>query len=339
MKITNSHQYMKYRTKNVVPAMRYDEVQDLLIWQQEARQKLNELLGIPFEHCEDEFTIEAKEVLENYTHIEFSFQSEQNYYVSCDMLIPVGITKPLPTAICLQGHSTGKHISIGVPKFKGDIETIAGGRDLAVRAVEEGFCAVVLEQRYMGTAGQDENGMPSCLTRNEAMASLLMGRCAVGERVWDIQRLIDVLEKYMTEYVDIERIICMGNSGGGTSAFYSSCLDERIYLSIPSCAVCTFEESIMAMKHCPCNFVPGIRKYFDMGDIGGLIAPRRLIVVCGIEDGIFPVHGVEESYRMIQNVYKYAGKEDLCYIIKGNGGHQFYPDDVWPVVKKMIGDI
>ena len=188
----------------------------------------------------------------------------------------------------------------------------------------------------MGVCGQNEEGSPSCLEENTAMAALLMGRTAIGERVWDIQRLIDVIEKHLTEYINPERIICMGNSGGGTATFYASCLDERIYLSMPSCAVCTYEDSIMAVYHCPCNFIPDIRKYFNMGDLGCLIAPRRLVVVCGVEDYIFPIHGVEASFEVIQEAYKEAGKEHLCQLIKGSAGHQFYPDEAWPVAKRML---
>ena len=33
----------------------------------------------------------------------------------------------------------------------------------------------------------------------------------------------------------------------------------------------------------------GIRKYFDMGDIAGLMADRNLVIVCGKTDRIFPL--------------------------------------------------
>ena len=128
----------------------------------------------------------------------------------------------------------------------------------------------------------------------------------------------------------------MGNSGGGTATFYASCMDERISLSMPSCSVCTYEDSIMAMHHCPCNFIPGIRKYFDMGDLGALIAPRKLVLVCGKQDEIFPLQGVEASYERIQKVYSQLGKGELCRLVKGEGGHRFYPDEAWPVVHALM---
>ena len=92
----------------------------------------------------------------------------------------------------------------------------------------------------------------------------------------------------------------------------------------------------MAMHHCPCNFIPGIRQFFNMGDLGGLIAPRPLVVVCGAEDPIFPIEGVEETFEQIQKGYNASGKGELCHLVKGNGGHQFYPDDAWPVMHELL---
>lgn len=337
MKIYKSHDYVNQVLAKKEPSMRYDGREAFAVWQQKSRKKLENLLGLPFfETCEDLFTITDRTDCDGYTRIDFEFQSEEGYFVPCNLLIPAGAQNALPTAICLQGHSTGKHISIGVAKFENDANTIAGGRDFAVRAVKEGCCAIAMDQRYMGEAGQHEYGTPSCAAMNEGMATLLLGRTAIGERVWDIMRLIDVIYAHLTDYIDTSKLICMGNSGGGTATFYASCMDERIRYSMPSCAVCTYEASIMAMHHCPCNFIPGIRNYFNMGDLGGLIAPRPLVMVCGVEDNIFPIDGVEETFDLIQKEYAQLGKQDLCHLVKGAGGHQFYPDDAWPVMHEML---
>jgi len=338
MKIYRSHDYVKQVLSKKEPSMRYKDGESFADWQHKSRKKLKELLGLTeFETCQDLFTITDRIECDGYTRIDFEFQSEEGYFVPCNLLVPTGAKKPLPTAICLQGHATGKHISIGVAKFEKDAAVIAGGRDFAIRAVKEGCCAIAMDQRYMGEAGQNENGTPSCSSLNEGLATLLMGRTAIGERVWDIMRLIDVIYAHLTDYIDTDKLICMGNSGGGTATFYASCVDERIKYSMPSCAVCTYEDSIMAMKHCSCNFIPGIRNYFDMGDLGGLIAPRPLVMVCGVEDNIFPIDGVEESFRLIQKGYAQLQKEDRCHLVKGSDGHRFYPDEAWPVMHEMLG--
>lgn len=73
-----------------------------------------------------------------------------------------------------------------------------------------------------------------------------------------------------------------------------------------------------------------------MGDLACLIAPRPLVIVCGERDKIFPVDGVKKTFEIAKKAYKKAGKEELCQLVIGDGGHQFYPDDAWPVAKKMM---
>ena len=105
---------------------------------------------------------------------------------------------------------------------------------------------------------------------------------------------------------------------------------------MPSCAVCTYKHSIAAMEHCVCNFIPNIANYFDMGDLAGMIAPRKLVVVNGKSDNIFPDEGVRESYEIIKKMYEAAGVPDNCALVTGNGGHRFYADDSWPVAKALM---
>ncbi len=330
--------YIRKLTSELKPSMAYEKGMNVYAWQREAKKKLEELLGLPLGQCHGHFRITGEKVCEGYTQYDFTFQSEPGYYVPCALLAPDNAAGPLPVAICLQGHSTGMHISLGETKFPKDQELIDGGRDFAVRAVKEGFYAIAMEQRYMGSCGGSESGSPACSgsVENASMPSLLLGRTAVGERVWDVMRLIDVIEEELTPYIDKDKIILMGNSGGGTVTFYASCMDERIALAMPSCAVCTYDDSIIAMNHCPCNYIPGIRRYFNMGDLGVLVAPRPFVLVCGEKDPIFPINGVKESFATIKSVYESMEKSENCRLVIGNGGHQFYPDDAWPVAKKLL---
>ena len=335
MRYYNSHDYIVKKIENQKPLMAYDESVDYGKWKIQAKQKLEELLGLPFEKCHDDFQIYCESDVKEYHKIDFEFQSEEGYYIPCNLLIPRQASNPLPTVICLQGHSSGKHISLGEAAFEGDEYTIIHS-DFAMQAVKEGYCAVTMDQRYMGKNGHAADGTPSCFAENRSMPSLLLGRTAIGERVWDVQRLIDVMEVHLQKYVDIGRIICLGNSGGGTATFYAACMDERIYMAIPSCAVCTFEESVLPVYHCACNYIPGIRKYFNMGDIGCLIAPRKFIQVNGVKDHLFWIDGARECYQVIQKAYRKLGCEDRCYMVEGDGAHQFFPSDVWPLVKNIM---
>ena len=322
-------------TARTIPAMRYDGIEDYTQWKKHASDKLYELLGLPFAPCNDLFEITAEEEFEDYTKIDFSYQSEEDYFVPASLVIPKGKQLPLPAAICIQGHTSGMHISLGNELYPQD-KLHKQSRDLALQAVKEGYCAVMLEQRYMGICGRDENGGPLCAHKGASLPALLLGRNAVGERVWDVQRLIDMMEKHFSGYINTDRIMCMGNSGGGITTFYAACVDERIQLSVPFCSVCEFEASFIPNHHCACSYIPGIRKYFEMGDMACLMAHRKLIIGCGVKDVEFPLWGVEKSYERAKAVFKQLDRETYCRLIKGEEGHQFYPELAWPVIRELM---
>lgn len=335
MNIIKPYEHNQSLLADIKPSMRYDDSESFEAWQMLASQKLKELLGLPLIKCEDKFSIDFVKESEEYTETRFYFQSEEGYFVPCHLLVPKGIEGRIPVVICLQGHSTGMHISLGRIKYSNDdIRLKDGGRDIAIRAIQEGYCALVIEQRNFGECGGTEKG-PDCY--KSSVTALLIGRTTIGERVWDVQTAIDVIGKYFPQ-VDMDNIICMGNSGGGTTAFYTACLDPRIKYVMPSCAVCTYEDSIAAVFHCSCNYVPNIRNHFEMGDLAGLIAPRPFVIVCGKEDNIFPLHGVLKTFELCKSLYKAAGAENNCALVIGEGGHQFYPDLAWPVMNTYVNN-
>ena len=323
----------KKKLISVNPKMTYNG-ENIEVWKKSAREKLSELLGMDkFSKIDADFDIEYEKILDNATEIRFTFQSEEGYRVPCYILIPHGVEKP-PVMICLQGHSTGMHISMGRPKYAGDENMINGGdRDFCVRAVKEGFAAIAVEQRNFGECGGDETG-PRCF--ESSMTALLMGRTTIGERVWDISRLIDVLETNFSDKVDVSKICCMGNSGGGTATVYAAALEDRIVLAMPSCAMCTFKDSIGAMFHCSCNYIPNIANYFDMGDLMVMAYPKFFVQVSGIEDDIFPISGAEAVFEKGKNAYASQGLDERCTLVKGNGGHRFYADDSWQFVHEYL---
>ncbi|NLP47550.1 MAG: prolyl oligopeptidase family serine peptidase [Clostridiales bacterium] len=315
------------------PALAYDGG-DFEAWQNKARAKLKELLGFDkFESCDPDFELESESQDENMYEYRFSFQSEEGYYSLCHFCVPKGKEGPIPLVVCLQGHSMGMHVSFNRAIFPGEeVGTSEVRGDFALQAIRNGYCALTVEQRNFGQRGGTAQGT-NCY--NSSLAALLMGRTTIGERAWDVMRALDMVFENFTQ-ADPEKIGIMGNSGGGTTTFYTACLDERIKLAMPSCAVCTYEKSIAPIRHCSCNHVPHIREFFEMGDLTGLIAPRKLLIVAGDEDDIFPIDGVEESFEVAKKLYQAAGVPENCKLVVGQGGHRFYPNEAWPVFNQMF---
>ncbi len=318
------------------PAQRWMPGGGFIAWQVHARARLMELLGLPLEKPrEDNFRVEWMREEETYSEVRFLFSSEEQVDVSCHLLLPkTGKRGKLPLIICLQGHSKGRHISLGQPKYEGDEETISGGdRDFARQIVARGQAALAIEQRGFGERGGTPEG-PAC--HQPAVQALLLGRTIIGERCWDVSMAIDAIEAHFPQ-IDMERIAIMGNSGGGTATIYAAAVDTRIAAAMPSCAFCGFLASIGAQRHCLCNYVPGIMKDFDMGDLAGLIAPRPLVVVNGQDDGIFPIDSAKEQFEIARTLYAGADAGDKLRHVIGPEGHRFYAALGWPAFDEVTG--
>lgn len=324
--------------KTIQPRLAFDPQRDFPAWRQAVDAKLRELVGVLPDRVPPNLRQEYERENDLFRETRFVFSAEAYADVPCHLLVPQAGDAPFPVVVCLQGHSTGMHISLGRPRYEGDEESIAGDRDFALQAVRQGYAALVIEQRCFGEREQDRpppvvHADDRC--HHAAMTALLLGRTMIGERVWDVSRAIDVLGEFPE--IDAGRIGCMGNSGGGTITYFAACLDERIGIAMPSCYVCTFRDSIGTIDHCGDNYIPGILQYFEMGDLAGLIAPRPLVVVAGRDDGIFPIGAVEETFETIRRIYRAAGAPDRCRLVIGEGGHRFYADLAWPVFRELSG--
>ncbi len=308
------------------PSKNYEE------WKEKIREKFLELVGIPVieeNACPLRMEIESDEMMDGYRRIRFVFESETDTFVPCYLLIPNTGKKKYPVAITLQGHSTGFHNSIGVVKYEKDADYQPRGA-FGLQAVEHGFAALCIEQRAMG---ERKPAYPKFNCGFTVTNAFLLGRTVIGERIWDISRAIDLLGNF--EQCDLDKILITGNSGGGTASYYAACFDERIKISVPSCSFCSYETSIMSVLHCPCNFIPSAIRYFEMQDLACLIAPRRISVVTGAEDKIFPLEGVQDSFKTLKAIYEKAGAADNANLLVTPMGHWWCVDIVWPEIERL----
>ncbi len=313
--------------------MRYrDEIKDISNWQKKLRRKLKEIMGgFPpsgAKICSLNVRIIEKQEFAEYYREKIVYTSEPFADVPSYLLIPKNLNLPLPTMICLQGHSPGMHISVGITKDEKDEKSIKGDRDFALQAVRNGFVAFAIEQRNFGER-EEMKLLKRANNRCQDATShaLMLGRTVIGERVWDVMRGIDYL--YTRKEVDKNKIFSTGNSAGGTITFYSACVDERIKGALVSCAFCTYKDSIFSISHCFDNYLPGILKYAEMYDLAGLIAPRPFLIVAGNKDDIFPMDGVKKAFRFVKKIYRRFNAEDKTRLVIGNGGHRYYAELAW----------
>lgn len=333
MSLSTSDLHLEILKKRTLP-LAFNPAKDITAQKILMEEKFRELTGLP------EKETDPKPVIDfigrndaRFDEIRFTFESEPGFFVPAHLLLPKDYSGRLPVVICLQGHSTGMHISLGRPKYPGDEETISGGdRDFAIQAVARGYAAVAMEQRGFGELKSTIAGNAGC--SHIVMQAFELGRTLIGERISDVSRLIDALAEF--SMLDLGRIGLTGNSGGGTTTYHAACLEKRIKAAMPSCAFCTFAGSIMSIHHCTCNYIPGILNWMEQPDEALMIAPRPLIVVAGEQDIIFPAEHVRAGFEKVKAVYAAAGAPDNCRLVIGPAGHRFYADLAWPVFGEMI---
>lgn len=311
------------------PSLAFSRTRDFAAWQAELRRRLGDILALPSRRDPAlTATSEPDSETERYRMDRIRFTAERGEIVPGYLLRPKAVPPPHRVMICLQGHSPGMHISIGRAQTARDREQIAGGRDLALQAVAQGWAALVIEQRAFG-----ERAQRGVTCNDAALHALHRGRPLTGQRVFDVIRAVDFIATQPD--LDTGRIGCAGNSTGGTVSFYAACVEPRIALAVVSCSFCTFEDSWLSLPHCACGYLPGIVPVADMPDLAGLIAPRRLLIVAGRKDPLARFEGVEKGFRHVRGIFSAAGFADRVRLVAGEGGHQFYPDLAWPVVVEM----
>ncbi len=316
----------------------FDENKDFNEWRKQLKEFYYEIMGInkiKQNACPENVIIESEEEKDGYRLIRFIAETEKDMMIPCYLLIPTTGKKSYPLAITLQGHKDGgMYNSIGLKKLPEDEEYQPRGA-FALQAVKEGYAALCVELRGMGELQPStEKRMWGTRCWFTSFTAFALGRTLLGERVWDISRCIDAM--HLFPQVDTSKIVITGNSGGGTTTYYAAAFDERITLAVPSCAFCTYKDSILDVHHCICNLIPGCYEYFDMQDLAGLIAPRKLLVVNGEKDWTFPLEGAKKGFEVVKKIYQKAGVPENARMVVTPKGHYWCEDIIWPSIKEMF---
>ena len=308
-------------------------------WRDSARPALHELIGL--NRIRDELgrftpsvSLGVAADLGGYTRRSGILHAEPQFDVPFWYLKPKG-GGPFPIALFPHGHYAdhGLDYAAGVATSAEMQKRIEDeDRDVAVQAVRHGFVAIAPATRgFLPACIQDTTHRPddsNC--RSHLLHSLLAGRTVIGERVWDLRRLIDWA---ITEPdTDGSAVLMMGNSGGGVATLYAAACDERITTAVSSCSFCTYVGENGAIHHCDCNAVPGVLRFGEFHDIAGLIAPRHLLIVHGRTDPLFPPKEVKRALKGLRRLYDAAGAATALKHEYGAGGHRFYRNLMWPFV-------
>lgn len=304
--------------KGITPALRHQKGSDFASWQVEARAKLAELLGLslmaPFTPSVEIVSSDDKA---DYREFIIKVETEKDYYLTATLRMPATSADKAPLVIFPIGHSD-------------DFAALLDSGAVS-DAIKAGYAALVVEQRNFDGCNAildtiSEEGAKRVTWHpcyRSSMRAAMLGRTTMGERVWDLMRVLDVvLARY--DSIDSNKVAIVGNSGGATLAYYTACIDERISAVVASSGFCSFEKSIMQRHHCVCNYIPYIANYFELGDLAGLIAPRALVIVAPKNDEWFPVDGAEDAFALAKAAYADSSRPEALKLYTPDGERGFY---------------
>ncbi|MFZ5917606.1 MAG: dienelactone hydrolase family protein [Chloroflexota bacterium] len=279
-------------------------------WRQEFGQRLWNLLGVgdwPWQprSRDDLSPTVAKEVdLGGLQRRLVWLRTEPELRVPLYLFIPK-TNEPLPTVLVFPGHGT-------IAQTAGLRRSYQRANALAL--ARAGFVTLTIELRGFG--------MLSAMGHLQIdAAARLVGRTWYGLLVHDALCAIDYLQT--CPEVDTDRIGAAGIGTGGALTLYTAALDERVQVALVNSYLGKYVVTCLDEEHCPCNDIPGILRYAEMGDVAALIAPRPVMFVNGRRDPSTTL-AARESFTIIRQMFSFLGLPQRTKLIEPeNLGHHF----------------
>lgn len=308
---------------------------------EKARPALLKLLDRPKVSADVKEDAKATEK-SNLAYSHWSFASEKKHDGTIErvpvlMVSPVGEKKKRPVMIVL--HGTGGSAE-GVKSWCEDF-------------AKQGVIGVAIDARYHGTranAGKGSSAYVAAITKAWQTPADKMEHPFYYDTVWDLWRLLDVLEK--RDDVDAKHIGMMGISMGGIQTWLAASVDDRVSVAAPLIGVQSFKWSLEndkwqgrantikaaheaaakdigepAVNKKVCRelwskVIPGILDDFDCPNLLPLFAtgtPRPLFIANGDMDPNCPVEGARIAIKAAEDAFAKAGAKDKL-VVRVNAG-------------------
>ena len=320
----NSLFAVKYKYWTINPEFGVEtikNIKDKSIFDNELREKLIELLNMPFIQVPTDKilntinTIDKGSYNENKITLLTSDISISNAY----LLVPKNIEFPAPAVIAMHQH--GGNYEYGKEEVVGNIGSpdLAYGKELA----ERGYIVLAMDAPLFGKRFDTGNNSRNVEEMQAVQDLLVLGHSPLGVIVQEDIISLDYLSSL--DIVDKENIGCIGHSFGGIRCMYLSALDKRIKVTVLSSSVANLKKNPnISILHTWLTLLPGIAKYTETSGILALISPRPLMIVHTENDPIYPAQETQQNINSIYGLYTLINKkENFDYFFIKNEKHTF----------------
>jgi len=243
--------------------------------------------------------------------------------------------KEKPLMICMQGYNSGAHLSLGRVIEPYDVYKVASGSSIALDAARLGFRVLSYERPCFGERRETKLQKPiPNPTVDASFSALMVGETLLGQTVSEISSLIDWADQQFN-CVELGTYIS-GYSAAGTTAIFASAVDERIDgIAVGGC-IGKFQETVMKRGTGGYVAIPDLLEFFECDSLLALVAPRILVAISGVDDHIFPFSGAEKCFESAKSAFWSEGAEAAILHLKGERGHTYYPEQLWPAFVNVI---
>jgi dienelactone hydrolase len=331
-----------------------DDFRDVGAWRRVARAKLLELLAYSPPPCDSR--PEALERVELGDHVRerVLFNTTPDVRVPAFVLVPKGARLPAPGIVALHDHGGfylwGKEKIVALdgesPVLTDFRARYYGGRSIALELVRRGYVVIVIDMFYWGERRMildddpaDWRERPASMAPERIAAfnsragasEQLVGRTIFaagftwpGVMLWDDIRTVDYLRT--RPEVDPERIGCVGLSVGGLRSMHLAALDDRVRAGVVVGWMASFPAQLRrhirnTIGHT--KVIPGLYRHLDYPDVAAMAAPRPLLVINGLQDGLFDLDGVRAAFATLEAAYRKAGAPDRVRTRLYDTPHEF----------------
>ncbi|MEW6302505.1 MAG: prolyl oligopeptidase family serine peptidase [Verrucomicrobiota bacterium] len=288
--------YFRAETEKISQASLAD-VKSLADWQvkrQIYKRQLQEMLGLlPYPEKTDlHATITGRTEHEQFFVENLHYQSLPGLYVTANLYVPKGLTKPAPAILYVCGHGPVKRDGIS---YGNKVTYQHHGAWFA----RNGYVCLTIDTIQMGELEGYHHGT----YRYDLWWWNSRGYTPAGVEAWNSIRGLDYLQS--RKEVDPERLGVTGRSGGGAYSWWTAALDERVKAAVPVAGITDLHNHVVdgaVEGHCDCMFMVNTYRW-DYAQVAALIAPRALLLSNSDKDRIFPLDGVMRVHFDVEKIY------------------------------------
>ncbi len=292
------------------PEMRRQFLDMLGLWPLPARTDLHATVTGTVDA--DKFTVEK-----------LHFQSFPGLYVTANLYVPKGLTKPAPAMLYVCGHGN-------VVVDKVSYGSKVNYQHHPAWFASNGYVCLILDTLQLGEIegihhGTHKLGMWWWQT---------LGYTPAGVECWNAMRALDYLET--RKEVDMKRVGVTGRSGGGAYSWWITAADERIRCAVPVAGIADLYGHVcegvatrfrhgLISGHCDCMYFVNTYRW-DFPNVIALCAPRPVLLGNTDDDPIFPAASCRRLMEKGKRIYDLYGAGDRFAYMQGTGGHVDTPE-------------